>query len=292
MREVILDVRSPIFGVETWRPGERYDVVVVGVPCDLGELGLRSAAAGPSAIRAASQIFPAVGDAGWYDYERGAPILRGARIADAGDFRCDRLRGAAGLAELPGVYAALADTAELLVILGGDHSISYFMAQALSGEGVVWLDAHEDARPVAGPYPDHANVVSYLDAMDHIPAIIQYGLRGLVSHVPRARPDKRAIARTPAELDLALAAAACPALAVSIDIDVVDPTDCPAVGSPMPGGLRFADVLDAVRASRAAAPVRVLELAELAPVGDADRTAVLAATHFLLRAVSACVEAS
>jgi agmatinase len=286
----------PMFGAPLWSPGERYDVVFVGVPSDLGSLGGRSPALGPAVLREQSALFPAVAGAdgecvGWYDYTARRTLLRGARLADAGDFGIDPGRGPEALEALPAVYEALLESTRLLVVLGGDHSITYWLARALDGDGLVWLDAHEDATRRRGPYPHCGNVVSYIDSMPNVHAIAQLGLRGLVPDTRAQPPPHRVFCATPAEVVEALRARGCSSAAVTIDVDVLDPSVMPAVAAAMPGGLHVRDLLDVLGAlSGAGVRVRALEIAELAPISPADAVPALSLVNFLLRAAATCLE--
>ena len=291
--EVELALTRPAFAAPRWDSEGSYDIVFVGVPNDGGSTsGSRSPANGPSFIRDASCLFPlrkdkAGASVGWYDYAAARPLLAGVRIADAGDFVCQRGRGMAQFDELSDVLDVIAATTKLLVVLAGDHSTAYWTAKRLTGEALLWLDAHEDARGKAGPYPDHANVVSYIDELAGVPRIVQYGLRGLVTNVRAPVPAKRRIVQDIPAVVAELAGH--DAVAVSIDIDVLDPTVCPCVTSPQPGGKSYDDLLGVLRAVTAAGhAIRVLELAEFAPRGSDEGAHALGVVNFLLRALAIC----
>lgn len=295
-REVqMVAAASTMFGCPEWRADGRYDVVFVGVPSDTGGLGVRSPAAAPTFLRTASGLFRggATKDgrtAGFFDYSAGRVVLEGVRLADAGDLACSRSQGAASLGGLPAVYEALRATTRHLVILGGDHSIAYYLAQSLSGEALVWVDAHEDARGKDGPLPDCANVVNYVDELEGIPAIAQFGLRGLVPAQRPRPPAHRVLCQSVDDVVRALRERAAHAAALSIDVDVLDPSVMPAVGSPMPDGLRPADLLHLIRALRQSEiEIPVIELSEFAPVSDHDITSALVLVNFLLRALALCL---
>ncbi|MEM9489175.1 MAG: arginase family protein [Myxococcota bacterium] len=289
----INDTGPTMFNLPRWQPDAEYDVVFIGVPSDAGGLGNRSPAAAPSFLRTASALFPTpVSEGrcqGFYDYTVGQPLLAGARMADAGDLVCDRGAGMAQFEALPAVYATLRETCAQLVILGGDHSLSYFLAHSLDGEGIVWLDAHEDAGPRHDRYPHCANVVSYIDELANIPVIAQYGLRGIVPLRRDTPPDKRVLCHTSEQVVDALRTRDIRSTVLTVDVDVIDPSILPAVGSPMPEGMSPTDLLallDALLDADIAIPV--LELAEFAPISDQDITSGLVLVNFLLRALHRC----
>jgi agmatinase len=291
----MIDPPATLFGVPRWCPDERYDLVVVGVPSDSGGFGARTPATAPGFLRSLSQLFPArlngAACVGWFDYARQRTLLEGVRMADAGDFVWNRRRGFEQLAALPSVYATLRASTRLLVILGGDHSIAYWLASSLREEGLVWCDAHEDATDKDAPLPHCGNVVSYIDEMANVPLVAQYGLRGLVPAPRRPPPPTRTLCARPSEVVRALAARKLTRTAVSIDVDVLDPSIMPAVGSPMPGGLAVADLealLTTLREGGVAVPI--LELVEFAPVSDGDASAALLLVNFLLNAAAICLD--
>jgi arginase family enzyme len=284
-----------MFGAPRWSHDERYDVVFVGVPSDAGALGWRSAALGPLLLREQSQNFPITLNAhgecvGWHDYVSGRTLLRSVRIADAGDFVYDRRLGAKQLDSLPAVYATLRDSTRLLCILGGDHSITYQLAQALRDEGLLWIDAHEDATARHGPHPHCGNVVSYIDLVPSVTAVVQFGLRGIVPAVRSTPPPQRRQCRSTEEIVAVFRERNVTSIATTIDVDVFDPTLMPAVAAAMPEGLQPADVLRVLGGvAQAGIRISVLELAEFAPLVEADAVPALALVNFLLRGMAECL---
>lgn len=293
--EVAMRPAAPsMFGAPRWSDGERYDVVFVGVPGAAGSLGTRTPALGPLMLRSQSQLFPLVRDpnrecVGWYDYAAEQVILRGIRMADAGDFVYDRRLGSEQFASLPSVYATLRESTRLLVILGGDHSLTYWLAQSLMGEGLLWFDAHEDATARRGPYPHCGNVVSYIDSMPNVPAIAQVGLRGLVPNVRPAVPAHRMMCRGANQVAACFRARGVTSAAATLDVDVFDPALMPAVASAMPGGLQVDDVLKVLAGVvDHGIAIPVLEVAEFSPLTESDAVHALTLVNFLLRGIAAC----
>lgn len=290
------DPPQTYFGVPRWEPDQPYDVVVVGVPSDVGGLGHRTPAAGPGFLRATSGLFPMRLDrqerpTGWYDYVAGRAILEGVRIADAGDFPCPRWAGPEQRAALPSVYETLRDSARLLLILSGDHSVAHALGQVIrADEGLVWMDAHEDASGQVSAHPHCANVINFLDRMDRVGPISQVGLRGLVTNVRRAPAPKRRLCRTVEEVLAHQKEHGREKAIVSVDVDVLDPTIMPAVGSPMPGGWSYEQLLGALSALRAGGlQIPILEFAEFAPASDQDTSCALALNNAILRALEICL---
>jgi len=289
--EVRMDASGPsMFGAPRWEPGGSYDVVFVGVPCDMGGLGYRSPASAPGFLRMTSNLFPMVngdsGCVGWYDYSTGKTLLEGIRFADAGDLVLHREDGSAQLERLPAVYRTLRANCQQLVVLGGDHSISYYLSQVLGREAIIWLDAHEDAGQRLGPHPNCSNVVSYIEQLPHIPAIAHFGTRGIVPADRNPVSKHRTLCRSVKEVLQVLEESNIQAVALSMDVDVLDPSVLPAVGSAMPGGLAPGDLLDLVQEiALRGIDISVMELTEFAPISEHDVTSGLVLINYLLRAI-------
>jgi len=72
----------------------------------------------------------------------------------------------------------------------------------------------------------------------------------------------------------AIASRGTAAVGLSIDLDAVDPADAPGVGTPVPNGLRGADLVESLR--RLAPQPVLAEIAEFNPLHDReDKTARL-----------------
>jgi agmatinase len=156
----------------------------------------------------------------------------------------------------------------LVGVVGGDHSTPFgaiqAMAEAHPGLGILHIDAHADLRKAyEGFHYSHASIM--YNAFHEIPAvarIVQVGLRDLCEEedaLIRANPERlrafhdgelrrqlfdgerwsRLVNRIVAELPKTVY--------VSFDIDGLDPSLCPHTGTPVPGGLSFAEATALLR---------------------------------------------
>lgn len=194
-----------------------------------------------------------------------------------------------------------------LVVVGGDHSCAIGTwsgaANALAARGpvgLVWIDAHMDSHtPETTPSGrPHGMPVAHL---------LGHGdprLTGLAARGPALRAEHLALvgvrSHEPAEpallgrlgvavhamdevarrgLATALgdarrrAATGTAGWGVSLDLDAIDPEDAPAVGSPEPGGIRAAALLEALRGLARDPAFLGIEIAEFNPALDhGDRT--------------------
>jgi agmatinase len=253
-------------------------VGLLGVPFDANSSFRRGARKAPRAIRAELGS-----DAGNAWSERGVQVWPAAQVLDHGDLRVAAQKGSRKPIEQieRGVTAALAST-PALVVLGGDHAVTYPVLRAYAARygklAVLHFDAHPDLYPeLDGNRYSHASPFARSLEDGLIDRLVQVGIR---SH-------------TPAQAELALRhgvetwhAWDIPRLKrlsfraplyVSIDLDALDPAFAPGVSHPEPGGLSVRQVLDVIAGVRARRIVGG-DVVELNPDCDAgERSAVVAA---------------
>lgn len=164
------------------------------------------------------------------------------------------------------VYAqtkGVMDAGKLVAVIGGDHSVPYgaFLAAAEKhGDfGLLHFDAHSDTRVAYEGFTwSHASIMyNALENIPRITRITQVGVRDyceqehefLHSLGPRAKLfyDRDIAAErfngTPWMRTAAQIVDTLPdKVWISFDIDALDPKLCPHTGTPVPGGLQFAEV--------------------------------------------------
>jgi agmatinase len=182
---------------------------------------------------------------------------------------------------------------ELLVTLGGEHSITpgvvRAVARARSGAAgdlvCVQIDAHADLRDeYEGTPASHASAMRRV--IETCP-VFQVGIRNisvLEEEFRRSTDRVRTVfaeeATAPDGGFLADLAEFCRGKPVylTIDLDGLDPSIMPATGTPEPGGLSWARVLEVARTvAREAASVPAFDVVELAPVAGLRAPDFLAA---------------
>ncbi len=169
----------------------------------------------------------------------------------------------------------------LLVVLGGEHTISVGVARGLLKVfgrplAVVQVDAHSDLREeYEGSRYSHACTARRL-LDEGVTAIYQVGVRSLSREEAdfiRAHPDRLhvwfadEIHSTPQDLWLAdlEARVAGQRVFLTLDVDGLDPSVIPATGTPEPGGLTWHQALALVRTVARVAEVVAVDCVELAP---------------------------
>jgi len=160
------------------------------------------------------------------------------------------------------------------VILGGEHSISFGVVQAMREKypaiSVLQLDAHADLRNYyqCSPY-SHASVGRRISELC---PLIQAGIRSMSEEESAFMKDS-SIKTFSADFILEEQLwwdKICESLSgdvyITIDIDVLDPSIMPATGTPEPGGIYWKDILRLVRAVSSRCRVRGFDVVELSPI--------------------------
>jgi agmatinase len=287
-----------MFGAHT-TPGDA-DLRFVGVPFD--RAASRSGAArAPSSLRATATMLPLHVDPatgrcrGLRDMADGALLLAGATLRDHGDVAFEAWRG---FEDSYGRIAAAARSAfaagGVPVFLGGDHSITEPIVRAWEGAPlfVVHFDAHTDLYPLFETVAhDHGNVMERLRRLDRVEGILQIGLRDVMPPWWKTPPGVTQLgAHRLRAMSAAEVVAAIPEGArcyVTVDIDVLDASEAPATGAPVPGGLRLLELEALVEAVALARDVVGVDLVEVAPELAPGRVTEMAALRILLRLLNA-----
>ncbi len=159
------------------------------------------------------------------------------------------------------------------VLLGGEHSVTLGMIQALikihPDMGVLQLDAHADLREsyLGSPY-NHACVAQRIQELC---PLVQAGIRSMsaeefafLSHSNvKSYPARQMQGNT---AWIAKIIENLPQkLYITIDLDVFDPSVMPAVGTPEPGGLGWYEVLNLLRTVCKERQIVGCDIVELCP---------------------------
>jgi agmatinase len=290
------------FGAEYADPEEltpETDVGFVGVPFD-GSVSRRPGTRyGPKALREASswQDMFAGGPAGAHNVDTDRHVsYDDVTMRDCGDAPTipndvERTR------DQVAAYVQAVAESSFPVVLGGDHYITYpsfaGVANAVDGDvGLIHLDAHSDTdanselfgkhwhgSPMAridelpnASYETHAMVGIRCYERENFPELVAD--RGI--HVDYARDVREKGIEATVEDAIAHATDGTDAVYLTVDIDAVDPSFAPGTGTPEPGGLTSAELLEAMDLLGACQDIVAMDLMEVAPRLDpTDATAML-----------------
>ena len=255
---------------------------LIGLPTDVNSSFERGAAAGPAAIREALWS-----DRGNAAAENGLEMGVDFTIEDAGDLP---LRDEPEDDAL--IRAAVAEALEAgatPICLGGDHSVTFPIVQAIAAHhgpvDILHIDAHPDLYDdFEGNPRSHASPFARIMEAGLARRLVQIGIRTMNRH---CREQAERFGVEVIEMR-SFDAARLPAFAaptyISIDLDGIDPSEAPGVVHPEPGGLGVRDLLRIL--DRVTGPIAGADIVELNPARDVNGvTAILAAK--LVREVAA-----
>ncbi|MFD2831251.1 agmatinase [Corticicoccus populi] len=274
------------------------EVGILGAPSDIGVGFLSGTRLGPRRIREASTQYGR-GEVGFYDPERDETYLAGKNnIVDCGDAPLVQGDLKATLSNIENCVRKIAASDTLPVVLGGDHSISIPVAQALDkyeNLTVIQIDAHldwTDSRD--GQKYGNGSPLRRMSEMSHIGDIVQIGLRGMGSSRKEDYEDARDYgcqlisAQEAKTMDVDTLMDRIPDFEncfVTIDIDGLDISIAPGTGSPSPGGLSFEWLIEFLEGISKKGNVAGFDLVEVAPQYDptdtTTRTASLVILNFI-----------
>lgn len=178
---------------------------------------------------------------------------------------------------------------QIVGVLGGDHSIPFAAIEAAAEQepiGILHFDAHADLRDsYEGFHWSHASIMhNVLARCPQVARLVQIGIRDYsegelrASHAQAGRVvthfdadwQQRRFAGTTFDELVGQALGALPQRVwVSFDIDGLDPALCPNTGTPVPGGLQFAEAVHVIaRLANSGRQIVGFDLVEVAPGRD------------------------
>jgi agmatinase len=280
------------------------DVAIVGAPFDDMVSHRPGARFGPRAIRGAQYSSGSLNS-----LQLDVRPFEELVVVDAGDANIVPALWERGHAMIFRKVLEVAETGAIPIVFGGDHSITWPSASAIStvrrpgSIGIVHFDAHADTAPDTwGQLAGHGSPMRRLIESGAVLGknFVQVGLRGYWPPVPvlewMAEHGMRTHFMTEIEdrgadavVDDAIAEAldGPDAVYLSIDIDVVDPGLAPGTGTPEPGGLLTRELLRAVRRIVAAVDVAGMDVVEVSPPYDWAESTAMIANRVALEAISA-----
>jgi agmatinase len=280
------------------------DVAIVGAPFDDAVSHRPGARFGPRAIREAQYT-----SGGIHSLQLEVDAFDELTVVDAGDANLVPSWIERGHAMIYRKVREVAATGAIPIILGGDHSITWPAATAISevrrpgSIGIVHFDAHADtANDGFGVLASHGTPMRRLIESGAVKGknFVQVGLRGYWPPVETFAWMQeqglrwhfmREIEERGAEAVIADAIAEAldgpDYIYLSLDIDVIDPGMAPGTGTPEPGGMLTREVLRAVRQIVLATELAGMDIVEVSPPYDQAETTAMAANRAALEAISA-----
>jgi agmatinase len=275
---------QPLVGIDGVRAG---DAVIFGAGYGTpyppkGEVGYplgTASSSAPAAVRAS--INQTSTDITHFDFDLGGPLLPdGKRLVDLGDL-VEGADGAQNRDRIEGATRAVLSARGLPVMIGGDDSVPVPFLRAFAEEGpvdVLQIDAHIDWRDSLGGVRDgYSSTMRRASELPFVRSITQVGMRGVGSARPEEVQAARAwgarliTVREARATGISALAESLPdggRLVIQVDADAFDPSVCPAVNAPTPGGFQFEELADLLREAIARKGLAGLSVVELVPGQD------------------------
>ena len=277
------------------------DAAVLGAPFDDGVSFRPGTRFGPRAIRAAED---SAGAPRRPNMELGIDPFEELTIVDYGDVEAPPGDLARSHERLRGHMREILQAGAMPVVLGGDHSLSTPVMQALAerfgadGYSVIHFDTHADTGAEVYDVTNSHGTPFYRGVTEgfmHGGNIVQIGLRGAWPFPDEFQwmrehgfrwytmgdiEDEGLDAVVEAAVEHARSRA--PRTYLTVDIDVLDPAFAPGTGTPEPGGLSTRQLLRAVRRVAAAVDLCAMDVVEVSPPYDPSGITAMAAHRIVL----------
>lgn len=249
----------------------------------------------PDAVRQAS--YRACQNLDRYDYDLGGPLFdnRPVKMVDVGDVVYDiSVAGGDHFRRAEIAMRKILKAGALPITIGGDHGIPIPIFRALEELGqdegpitLIQIDAHIDWRDERnGVYDGLSSPIRRASELPHIGDIFQIGMRAQGS----ARPEEVEAAAaygvniiTAFEVHQRGIQAILDQIPdkgryyITVDADGLDPSICPAVETPCPGGLSYLQVRELINGLVTKGRVVGMDIVEICPELDLnDLTSVVA----------------
>ena len=272
------------------------NVVIYGVPLDITTSFGKGTYRGPEAIRlvSARQIET-------FMLEENADIHELVSIFDLGDIKLPKTKSISNMlshldSTIPKVVASLRNDNKVPVMLGGEHTVSYYQLKSLMDEVpiVIHFDAHRDMKPNYDSL-ELCHTTLFYHLLEYIPGenMIQIGIRQ-TDREENEIANKNGVTTFDAwkvhkEIDTVVRhlqkVTAGKKIYISFDIDAYDLPYVPCTGTPEPFGLSPFQVLKLVKAIDASSRLIGMDMVEVALKNGDYREGTLA-TQTLYRILS------
>jgi agmatinase len=178
------------------------------------------------------------------------------------------------LDEIKRVVGEVMEHEKFLVVLGGEHSVSVPVVEAIAqrtpGLSVLQIDAHADLRD-AYQGSRHSHACAMRRILEHVPCT-QVAIRSLCKEESQAIPSLRTqvfwdhnMRQDPNWID-AVVNTLSDQVYLTVDVDGLDPAIMPATGTPEPGGLSWPETMALLKTLMSRRHVVACDVVELCPI--------------------------
>ncbi len=273
-------MRCPVFAEQEGAP----DVLILGIPFDLGTTYRPGARFGPSAIRMASaqlarrKMFP------W-----GFNPTEALQVMDAGDLQLDARYPEKIFSQIVDNVSAILTRGSKLLSLGGDHYISYPLLMAhFKQVGKPLRLLHFDAHTDTWQDPSMASIShgtmfykAVKSGLIDVTHSVQVGIRtwndDTLGICQITAPDIHATSDEDVVARIREVLGAGPVY-LTFDIDCLDPSYAPGTGTPVIGGISTQRILSILRGLKGINIIGA-DVVEVAPAYDHGEITANAGAH-------------
>ena len=261
---------------------------IVGFGCDVNSSFLRNTAEAPPLIRNA---FSCPSSNLWS--ESGLDLGKEDIFFDAGDVWPNLNEDWMDVIEAS--ISNLLAHALYPLSLGGDHSITYFIARALRRRypklSMLYIDAHPDLYDqFDGNKYSHASSCARIMEDRLVDRMVQVGIRTLNGHqreqAARLKVEICEMKDWHDQIEFNLETP----IYISVDLDGLDPAFAPGVSHPEPGGLSTRDVIDLIHGLKQ--PVIGADIVEFNPGKDVHNLTAMVCAKLLKEISSKILESA
>lgn len=248
-------------------------IALIGIAYDEKSSFLRGPAEAPAAIRRALDSESANS---WTEDGLDVQTL----LEDCGDLRGF---GKDPVAEIEAFVSRSVEEFPQVLVLGGDHSISFPSVQAVAKKHgpltVLHFDAHPDLYDeFEGDRFSHACPFARIMESGAARRLVQVGIRTATAH-QREQAKKFGVEVIEARSFSGTLPPLEGPLYISVDIDVLDPAFAPGISHHEPGGLTTRELLNAIQSI--STPIVAADLVELNPKRDRDDVTAMTAAKIV-----------
>lgn len=199
--------------------------------------------------------------------------LEDVSIFDAGDIELPFGDTKATLKMLENMYRKISDDGKFPLMIGGEHSITSGPVKAMLEKypdlHLIQFDAHTDLREdYLGVKESHASVIKRCWDMLGDGRIFQFGIRsGQKEEFEWAKKHTHLQKFNFDGLEDVVEKLKGKPVFFTLDLDVLDPSEFPGTGTPEAGGVRFMELLEAIK-KISVLNIVAADMNELSPIYD------------------------
>ena len=177
--------------------------------------------------------------------------LNDIRVFDCGDLELPFGDPAPALKQIEELSAKIMDDNKIPCMIGGEHLVTLGAVRAAAERykdlHIIHFDAHTDLRDeYLGQKLSHASVIRRCHELVGDKKIFQFGIRSGERYEFEFAKEHNTINKfSLAGLEEAILEIGDKPTYFTLDLDVLDPSVFPGTGTPEPGGVAFAELLDA-----------------------------------------------